>query len=230
MRGGVAEPVREKVAGETPLTRFHQRLLAEELALRTGRATDRLASALSEARDDLNPHQVEAGAFALESLTRGGCMLADEVGLGKTIEAGIVLAQLVAEGKGRVLVLTPATLCAQWQAELQDKFELESVIVDGRSGRAAHNSFEQPLPVIASHPFAAGRAEQIRQLPWDLVVIDEAHRLRNAHRAGNKIARALRDALRDRPKLLLTATPLQNELMDFDTSPRRRQIVCTLII
>ncbi|HEY1907899.1 MAG TPA: SNF2-related protein [Myxococcaceae bacterium] len=211
----MAEPVREKVAGDSPLTRFHQRLLAEELALKGGRATDRLASALSEARVDLNPHQVEAAACALESLPNGGCMLADEVGLGKTIEAGIVLAQLVAEGKGRVLVLTPATLRAQWQAELQDKFELESVIVDGRTVRAAHNPFEQPVPVIASHPFAAGRAEQIRKVPWDLVVIDEAHRLRNAHRPGNKIARALRDALRERPKLLLTATPLQNELMEL---------------
>ena len=211
----MAEPVREKVAGETPLTRFHQRLLAEELSLRGGRATDRLASALSEARVDLNPHQVEAAAFALESLPRGGCMLADEVGLGKTIEAGIVLAQLAAEGKGRVLVLTPATLRAQWQAELQGKFELESVVVDGRAVRPGNNPFDQPVPVIASHPFAAGRAEQIRQLPWDLVIIDEAHRLRNAHRAGNKIARALRDALRDRPKLLLTATPLQNELMEL---------------
>ena len=215
MRGGVAEPVREKAAGETPLTRFHQRLLAEELALKGGRATDRLASALSEARVDLNPHQVEAAAFALESLPRGGCMLADEVGLGKTIEAGIVLAQLVAEGKGRILILTPATLRAQWQAELLEKFDLASLVVDGRTVRAGHNPFEQPVPVISSHPFAAGRAELIRQLPWDLVVIDEAHRLRNAHRTGNKIARALRDALRDRAKLLLTATPLQNELMEL---------------
>jgi superfamily II DNA or RNA helicase len=211
----VAEPVREKVAGESPLTRFHQRLLAEELALKGGRATERLASALSEAKVDLNPHQVEAAAFALESLPRGGCMLADEVGLGKTIEAGIVVAQLVAEGKGKVLVLTPATLRAQWQAELRDKFELESVIVDGRTVRGAQPSFEQAVPVIASQPFAAGRAEQIRRIPWDLVVIDEAHRLRNAHRPGNKIARALRDVLRDRPKLLLTATPLQNELMEL---------------
>jgi superfamily II DNA or RNA helicase len=211
----VAEPVREKAAGETPLTRFHQRLLAEELALKAGRATDRLAPALSEARVDLNPHQVEAAAFALESLPRGGCMLADEVGLGKTIEAGIVLAQLVAEGKGRVLVLTPATLRAQWQAELRDKFDLPSIIVDGRTLRGGHNPFDQPAPVISSQPFAAGRAELLRQLSWDVVVIDEAHRLRNAHRTGNKIARALRDALRDRPKLLLTATPLQNELMEL---------------
>jgi len=204
----VAEPVREKAARESPLTRFHQRLLAEELALKGGRGTDRLAPALSEAKVDLNPHQVEAAAFALESLPHGGCMLADEVGLGKTIEAGIVLAQLVAEGKGRVLVLTPATLRAQWQGELRDKFELESVIVDGRTGRGGHDPFEQAVPVIASQPFAAGRADRIRRIPWDLVVIDEAHRLRNAHRPGNKIARALRDALRDRPKLLLTATPL----------------------
>jgi len=211
----VAEPVWEKAAGEFPLTRFHRRLLAEELALKCGRATDRLAPALSEAKVDLNPHQVEAAAFALESLPRGGCMLADEVGLGKTIEAGIVLAQLVAEGKGRVLVLTPATLRAQWQAELRDKFELESVIVDGRTVRGGHDPFEQAAPVIASQPFAAGRAERVRRIPWDLVVIDEAHRLRNAHRPGNKIARALRDALRDRPKLLLTATPLQNELMEL---------------
>jgi len=211
----VAEPVREKAARESPLTRFHQRLLAEELALKGGRATDRLAPALSEAKVDLNPHQVEAAAFALESLPHGGCMLADEVGLGKTIEAGIVLAQLVAEGKGRVLVLTPATLRAQWQGELRDKFELESVIVDGRTGRGGHDPFEQAVPVIASQPFAAGRADRIRRIPWDLVVIDEAHRLRNAHRPGNKIARALRDALRDRPKLLLTATPLQNELMEL---------------
>ena len=200
---------------ERALTRFHQRLLAEELSLRSGRATERLAGALSEARVDLNPHQVEAAAFALESLPRGGCMLADEVGLGKTIEAGIVMAQLLAEGKGRLLVLAPATLRAQWQAELLDKFDMPSMVVDGRTVRATGNVFDQPLPVIASHPFGAGRAGALAAMPWDLVVIDEAHRLRNAHRSGNKIGRALRDALRDRPKLLLTATPLQNELMEL---------------
>src|SRR3954463_15877131 len=97
------------------LTRFHERLLAEELTLKSTDSTKRLASALSEARVDLNPHQVEAAAFALDSLSRGGCMLADEVGLGKTIEAGIVIGQLVAEGKERILILCPATLRAQWQ-------------------------------------------------------------------------------------------------------------------
>src|SRR5689334_460176 len=104
------------------LTRFHQRGAPEELPQPGGKGSARVARALFEARVDLNPHQVEAAAFALDALTRGGCLLADEVGLGKTIEAGIVVAQMLAEGKGRVLILTPATLRAQWQVELLEKF------------------------------------------------------------------------------------------------------------
>ncbi len=196
------------------LTRFHERLLAEELTLKSGDSNKRLAAALSDARVDLNPHQIEAAAFALEAMERGGCMLADEVGLGKTIEAGIVIGQLCAEGKNRILILAPATLRAQWQTELREKFDLESVLVDGRTVRATGNCFDQPFPVICSHPFAANKGELVAQIPWDLVVIDEAHRLRNAHKANHKTGRALRLALKDRPKVLLTATPLQNDLLE----------------
>ena len=197
------------------LTRFHTRLLAEELTLRGGRGRDRVVPALAEARVDLNPHQVEAAAFALDSLSRGGCLLADEVGLGKTIEAGIVIAQLLAEGRPRILILTPATLRAQWQAELGDKFDLQAVVVDGRSVRAGENVFDRPFPVIASLPFAAARPEALAALAWDLVVIDEAHRLRNAYRPAHKTGRALRQALGGRAKLLLTATPLQNDVLEL---------------
>jgi superfamily II DNA or RNA helicase len=197
------------------LTAFHTRLLAEELTLRRGRGAERVVPTLSEARVDLNPHQVEAAAFALDSLSRGGCLLADEVGLGKTIEAGIVIAQLLSEGKERVLVLTPATLRAQWQAELRDKFYLDAALVDGRSAKGTGNVFDRPFPVISSLPFAAARAEALAALPWDLVVIDEAHRLRNAYRPDNKTGRALRRALAGRPKLLLTATPLQNDVLEL---------------
>jgi ERCC4-related helicase len=189
--------------------------LAEELALKSGDATVRLASALSEARVDLNPHQVEAAAFALESLPRGGCMLADEVGLGKTIEAGIVIGQLMAEGKSNILILAPATLRAQWQQELLEKFEVVSSLVDGRQVRSGENVFARPGPIICSHPFAANHEQSLSEIPWDLVVIDEAHRLRNAHRPNNKTGQALRRSLRGRPKLLLTATPLQNELLEL---------------
>jgi len=197
------------------LTPFHERLLAEELTLKSADAGKRLAASLADAKVDMNPHQVEAAAFALDAMSRGGCMLADEVGLGKTIEAGIVIGQLVAEGKGRILILAPATLRAQWQLELREKFSVETVVIDGRTVRASGNPFDQPFPVICSHPFAANRPEQLTQIPWDLVIIDEAHRLRNAYKASNRTARALKMALQGRPKVLLTATPLQNDLMEL---------------
>src|SRR5499426_2427158 len=106
------------------LTAFHERVLAEELSLARADGAQRLAPALSEARVDLNPHQVEAAAFALDSLSRGGCVLADEVGLGKTIEAGLVVAQLLAEGARRVLLIAPKPLLGQWRQELFQLFDL----------------------------------------------------------------------------------------------------------
>lgn len=199
-----------------PLTRFHERLLAEELTATGADPQARVMRALSEAKVDLNPHQLEAAVFALDSLSRGGCMLADEVGLGKTIEAGIVMAQLASEGKQRILVLAPATLRAQWQVELKEKFDLDAAVVDGRTIRATGNCFDQACPVvIASHPFAAFRSELVSQIQWDLVVIDEAHRLRNSHKPGNKTGKALKAGLKNAPKLLLTATPLQNDLSEL---------------
>jgi superfamily II DNA or RNA helicase len=197
-----------------PPTRFHQRLFAEELALQTTDAARQLAPSLCEAHVDLNPHQVEAAAFALDSLRRGGCMLADEVGLGKTIEAGILIAQLVAERKSRILVLCPASLRAQWQLELQQKFNLRAAIVEGRP-RSGFSPWEQPGPLICSLPYAAIHAGEISKIGWNLVVIDEAHRLRNSHRPNHKTGQALRGALKNRAKLLLTATPLQNHLLEL---------------
>jgi superfamily II DNA or RNA helicase len=198
------------------LTPFHQRLIAEQLSLSRG-GNARLVNALSSAAVDLNPHQIDAAVFASDALARGGCVLADEVGLGKTIEAGLLVAQMCAEGKSRVLILCPAPLRAQWQSELLDKFGVRSVCVDGELARhfRGANAFEQDGPVIASLQFGANRADDLARIPWDLVVIDEAHRLRNAWKPGNKMGRALRLALEGRPKLLLTATPLQNDLMEL---------------
>ncbi len=203
------------------LTRFHQRIAAEALTARSGVGACRLAPALAQSSVDLNPHQIEAAAFALSSLATGGCVLADEVGLGKTIEAGLVLAQLVAEGRGRALVLVPASLRAQWRDELASKFGLECTVVDGASSRAAGrhglqaNPFDTGGIVVSSHPFAALHAREVERVPWDVCVLDEAHRLRNAYRRDHKTGQALRKALRKSPKLLLTATPLQNDLMEL---------------
>jgi len=197
----------------TDESRFRLRLAASDLTLR--RPADqpgRIARALRRAMIDLNPHQVEAAVIALAALSEDGVILADEVGLGKTIEAGLVLAQMVAEGRERLLVLTPASLRKQWQRELDEKLGLRSTIVDGNTKGAL---FDRPREiVIASHPFAARRAAELQALRWDVAIIDEAHRLRGAHK-GSKTASALRAALHRRPKVLLTATPMQNGLAEL---------------
>jgi hypothetical protein len=220
--GGASQVVSSRARADRPrLTPFHQRIAAETLTARGGGGTTRLAPALAHSAVDLNPHQIEAAAFALAALPTGGAVLADEVGLGKTVEAGLVLAQLAAEGRGRAVILVPASLRAQWRDELSSKFGLDSDVVDGDSVRAAErhglktNPFDTGGIVICSHPFAAMRAAELERVPWDVAIIDEAHRLRNAYRRDHRTGQALRKALRRCPKLLLTATPLQNDLMEL---------------
>ncbi len=169
---------------------------------------------------DLNPHQVEAALFAFKSPLSKGAILADEVGLGKTIEAGLVLAQKWTEGRRRILVITPANLRKQWSQEIEEKFFLPTLILEAKNYNklakdGARRPFEQKKLVICSFQFAARHADELMVIPWDLVVIDEAHRLRNVYRPDNRIGRALKGALANVPKVLLTATPLQNSLMEL---------------
>lgn len=183
-------------------------------------ADDQLASVMVDARVDLNPHQVEAALFAFKSPLSNGAILADEVGLGKTIEAGLVLAQKWAERRRKMIIIVPASLRKQWNQEMLDKFFIPSVILEAKNFNRAikeghRNPFEQDGLVICSYHFARSKSEYLRKVPWDLVIIDEAHRLRNVYKKTNKIAREIRDALRNRPKVLLTATPLQNSLMEL---------------
>lgn len=174
---------------------------------------------LFDAAVDLNPHQIEAALFAIESPLSEGVLLADEAGLGKTIEAGIVLCQLWAERKRRLLVLCPASLRKQWSMELEEKFNLPSLILDARSYQEALKSGRSPFAekavLILSFNFAAAHQEHIKSVHWDLVVLDEAHKLRNAYRPSNKIGQAIRRATEGCRKLLLTATPLQNSLLEL---------------
>jgi len=211
--------MQETVTAGASESRFRLLITAQDLTRRRpAHEPGRIARALRKAVIDLNPHQVDAAVSALGSLRRRGLVLADEVGLGKTIEAGLVLAQLAAENRKHLLVLSPASLRMQWERELDEKLGLEGMVDDGRVARREQKAgrlesvFHQPGKiVIASHPFAARRADELRRIPWDCIIIDEAHRLRGAHR-GSKTAAALRDAFESRPKLLLTATPLQNGL------------------
>ena len=181
---------------------------------------DRMAGALLDAQVDLNPHQIDAALFATSNPLSKGAILADEVGLGKTIEAGLLIAQRWAERRRRILIITPANLRKQWHQELADKFGIGANIIEARSYRqaikeGAGNPFDSPLPLICSYQFAAGKAKEVQAVPWDLVVIDEAHRLRNVYKPENKTARILHEALVTPQKVLLTATPLQNSLLEL---------------
>jgi hypothetical protein len=203
-------------------TDYQSQFWAHALTLKSASdSVHNLSRSIANAKVDLNPHQVDAALFAFRSPLTKGAILADEVGLGKTIEAGIVLAQRWAERRRRILLILPATLRKQWQQEIEEKFFLPTVVLESRNfnqfQRDGHpNPFEQDGRIVAcSYHFASAKSQELRRVNWDLVVIDEAHRLRNVYKPGNKMARNIADAVGSSPKLLLTATPLQNSLMEL---------------
>ncbi len=201
---------------------YHAKYFAYELTKQcSAHQYEKLSKSIFNATVDLNPHQIEAALFAFRSPLSRGAILADEVGLGKTIEAGLIVSQLWSERRRRILCIVPAALRKQWQGEFADKFFIESLILESKAFNrlttdGIHNPFDQPDKiVICSYHFARNKASNVSAVPWDLVVIDEAHRLRNVYKTGNKIARALQNAIGSYPKVLLTATPLQNSLMEL---------------
>lgn len=197
------------------------KLFAYQLTLRASSdSMDRMAGALLDAQVDLNPHQIDAALFATSNPLSKGAILADEVGLGKTIEAGLLLAQKWAERRRKLLIICPANLRKQWYQELADKFGLPSEILELKSFKQREkegysNPFESDKIIITSYQFAASKSAYLLNQPWDLVVVDEAHRLRNVYKTENKTARTLRDALAPSKKVFLTATPLQNSLLEL---------------
>lgn len=203
------------------LTPYHAKYFAYELTKRCASdSIEKLAAALSDAQVDLNPHQVEAALFAFRNPFSRGAILADEVGLGKTIEAGLLISQKWAERKRRLLVIVPANLRKQWSQELADKFHLPSTILENKSFNEAIrsgnlNPFYRDTIILCSYQFARSKEPYLRQTSWDLVVIDEAHRLRNVYKSSSKIATAIKLAVAPFPKVLLTATPLQNSLLEL---------------
>lgn len=200
---------------------------AHKLTLRgPANSMDRMAGALLDAQVDLNPHQIDAALFATSNPLSKGAILADEVGLGKTIEAGLLLAQRWAERKRRLLIIAPANLRKQWHQELADKFGLPAAILGARSFKqsvkdGSANPFDlvtstgKTQIVICSNQFAAGNADEVKGVAWDWLVVDEARRLQNVYNPDNKIALKLRDAPSHAREAFLTATPLQNSLLEL---------------
>lgn len=204
------------------LTPYHAKYFAFELT-RQLPANDvgKLTASLQDAQVDLNPHQIEAALFAFKSPLSKGAVLADEVGLGKTIEAGIILSQQWAERKRKLLIIGPSNLRKQWNQELAEKFFLPSIILEAKSfnnyiKEGNLNPFNQDdTIIICSYHFAKNKAPYLKHVNWDLVIIDEAHRLRNVYKPTNKIGNTIKDALDHSKKVLLTATPLQNSILEL---------------
>lgn len=203
------------------ITTYQAKYLANYLTRRLpANDINKLTASLQDAQVDLTPHQVEAALFAFKSPLSKGAILADEVGLGKTIEAGIILSQHWAEHKRKLLIICPANLRKQWSSELQEKFALESTILEKRSfdvilETGNLNPFTTDKIVICSYQFAKAKAPYIKHTDWDLVIIDEAHRLRNVYKPTNKISNIIKTAIESRKKILLTATPLQNSILEL---------------
>ncbi len=203
-------------------TPYQSQYFAYELTRQhSSRSIGRLSQSLINATVDLNPHQVEAALFAFRAPLERGAILADEVGLGKTIEAGLIISQLWAERKRNILIIVPPPLRKQWNQELWEKFYIPSIILESKNFnemvRSGHRNpfLQQDQIVITSYQYARNKADMLRKVNWDLIVFDEAHRMRNVYKKSNKIGRALRTATAGCPKILLTATPLQNSLMEL---------------
>lgn len=202
------------------ITKYHAKYYANVLAGQAvGGKIDSLAQSLLNATVDINPHQIEAALFAFKSPLSKGVIFADEVGLGKTIEAGLVLCQYWAVGKRKIIIICPASLRKQWGFELTEKFGIDNEVLDARNYREYErrglDPFLQKKVVILSYNFAARKAQEIKRLGFDFAIIDEAHKLRNVYKKNAKTAQAIKDALEDVKKLLLTATPFQNSLMEL---------------
>lgn len=170
---------------------------------------------------ELNPHQINAFCDAVQALKTGGMVLADEVGLGKTIEAGLVIKYVLNSGAKYVLIALPATLRKQWELELDEKFEIEVKILDRLTVRNDYYNIKKWLAnkslthiIITSYDYASKFMKSFNTIQFDFVVVDEAHNLRNVFH-GTKRAKNLFDITKGIPKILLTATPLQNTLSDL---------------
>ena len=159
-------------------------------------------------------YQIETARKVLRQLG-GRALLADEVGLGKTIEAGLIIAEYLARGMVRsLLVLTPASLVSQWQQELSDKFNISTITTDNRDPQQPIEEFWTNNPLIIASLNTAKSAKHyphVTSRAWDLVVVDEAHHLKNRTTLNWKLV----NALNKRFILMLTATPVQNSLVEL---------------
>lgn len=197
-----------------PAQLFLLRLRAEELTRRHPTSGyDGMESLESSSDTILYPHQIHASHFSVSNPLLKGVLLADEVGLGKTVEAAMIIKEMAYRGKRNILVMASRSLCQQWVGELQTRFGLTFPILDAGTVRRMRRGAEPPYAGlrIATYHFVNTHIGEIAKTPWDLIVVDECHTLKNPqgalHGSLKRIPRAF--------TLLLTATPIQNYLTEL---------------
>lgn len=201
------------------LSPFHAMHKARELSgYAFGR--DKFIPVYASSGITIYPYQIAAAQFALRSPYLKGAILCDEGSLGKTYEAMLVITQAWYEGKERLLLVIPTPLLQQWVQTIEESFSLPYYVLDGNAAfesalAEAENPFVQEGIILTTYDFAAEKSEYIAQVRWDMTVFEEAHHLRRIYTDNNKTAATLRQAAGESFKLLLTATPMQNSIMDL---------------
>lgn len=179
----------------------------------SGDDISRISSSLFESKISLNPHQISAALAFFKNPKKKGMIFADEVGLGKTIEAGLVISQYWYEQKRKILIICPASLIKQWNEELMEKFHLESTILDGKIVKDSKFSWGPGIYISSVNTVYLNKEKF--GVNFDLIVIDEAHKLRNVYKDKGVMAPAIKEVFSGQKKLLLTATPFQNNLQEL---------------
>ncbi|MBC7543121.1 MAG: DEAD/DEAH box helicase [Candidatus Sericytochromatia bacterium] len=181
-------------------------LLAEQAAdWGTVRGFEHLL-APSQSQVTPHPYQLEAVTRVLREM-KGCAILADEVGLGKTIEAGLILKEYILRGMVRTaLILVPASLVDQWKDELSDRFGIPTTVLDRPNLSATAD-----VAIVSIHRAKRSLADELLSRHWDLIIVDEAHMLKDQNTVGYKFVYALKRTF----SLLLTATPVQNDLREL---------------
>lgn len=199
-----------------PAELFRLRLLAEEINRRHPTADMEGLEALEAGTDtQLYPHQLHAAHFAVSNPLLKGVGLFDEVGLGKTVEAAMILREMVYRGRRNILVIAGKSLCQQWREELHSRFDLGFRIVSSQSVKTMKRDGMDPFSGlrIATYHFVNNHIAEFVRTPWDAICVDEVHLLKNPQGALHQSVQRLPRQF----TILLTATPLQNYLPELHT-------------
>lgn len=200
-------------------TQFHAYYKACELSDLSG--NDKFVPIFSSSDIEIYPYQISAAMFAMRSPFLKGVILADDGSLGKSIEAMLIITQKWYEGKQNILIVVPVPLLGQWIEIIESKFAIPFFILDSnitfreQLNSGNENPFNQEGIVITTYDFALEKTDYLSRLNWNLTVFEEAHHLKNVYKAENKGARAIREAVKESFKILLTATPMQTDIMDL---------------